>query len=153
MECRSRWMEGLHGVSCKSVMVILPAHARFDETPARGRRELSAKWRKMLMQFRALTKLRCNRSAATTIVCLALLSVGALFVNADEPYARSRDYDLEHSRIVLRFDVSQKSVIGDVTHSLSILRNGTDKISFDSVGLQIESVTLNKAKAKFDTMN
>ena len=103
------------------------------------------------MQFRALTEPWRNRSAVATIVCLVLLSVGTLWMNADEPYARSRDYDLEHSRIALRFDVSQKGVIGDVTHSVSILRSGMDKISFDSVGLQIESVTLNKAKAKFDT--
>jgi len=103
------------------------------------------------MQFRALTKSLRNWSAVVTIACVALLTVVPLWMSADEPYARSRDYDLEHSRIALRFDVSQKSVIGDVTHSVSILRNGTDKISFDSVALQIESVTLNKARAKFDS--
>ena len=29
----------------------------------------------------------------------------AISALADEPYARSRDYDLQHSKIVLRFDV------------------------------------------------
>jgi len=89
-------------------------------------------------------------------LCRALLAwccVGALFcaagLRADEPYARSRNYDLQHSKIALRFDIDQKKVIGDVTHTISILRDGTDKVEFDSVGLSIESVTVNKAKAAF----
>jgi aminopeptidase N len=72
-------------------------------------------------------------------------------LHADEPFARSRDYDLQHSRIVLRFDVDQKKVIGEVTHTLSLLRDKTSKIVFDSVGLTIQSVTVNKATAKFET--
>ena len=84
----------------------------------------------------------------------AKLLLGALLLasplRADEPYARSRDYDLEHSRIVLKFDVEQKKVIGDVTHSLSILRADTSKLVFDSAGLTIQSVLLNKSAAKFE---
>lgn len=76
---------------------------------------------------------------------------GAARVNADEPYARSRDYDLQHSRVALRFDVDQKKVIGDVTHTLYLLRNDLDKVSFDSVGLHIETVKLNKNDATFET--
>jgi aminopeptidase N len=72
-------------------------------------------------------------------------------VYADEPYARNRDYDLQHSKITLRFDVEQRKVIGDVTHTLAILHDGTSKIDFDSVGLTIQSVTVNKAPAKFET--
>jgi aminopeptidase N len=83
-------------------------------------------------------------------VVLVVFSGGSL-LRADEPYARTRDYDLQHSRIALRFDVEQKKVLGEVTHSLTILRDGIAKISFDSVGLTIESVTLNKAPAKFET--
>ena len=71
-------------------------------------------------------------------------------MRADEPFARSRDYDLQHSKIVLKFDVDQKKVIGDVTHTLSILKD-TNKIWFDSVGLAIQSVLLNKSSAKFET--
>jgi len=82
---------------------------------------------------------------------LLVVLIAALQVRADEPYARARDYDLQHSRIALRFDVEQKKVLGDVTHSLSILRDGTSKIWFDSVGLTIESVTVNKSPAKFET--
>jgi len=72
-------------------------------------------------------------------------------IRADEAYARSRDYDLQHSRIVLWFDLEQKKVLGEVTHSLSILRDDTSKIAFDSVGLTIEQVTVNKTAAPFKT--
>jgi aminopeptidase N len=42
-------------------------------------------------------------------------------------------------------------VIGDVTHSLSILRDNISKVAFDSVGLTIQRVTVNKSPAKFET--
>jgi aminopeptidase N len=77
--------------------------------------------------------------------------LGSFALHADEPYARSKDYDLQHSRIALRFDVENRKVIGDVTHTLSVLREGLDRVSFDSVGLEIESVRINKSEAKFDT--
>ena len=89
--------------------------------------------------------------AASFAWCCGVLLFCAASLQADEPYARSRDYNLQHSKIVLRFDVDQKKVIGDVTHTISILRDGTDKLDFDSVGLTIESVTVNKTKAKFET--
>ncbi len=86
----------------------------------------------------------------SSLIAMMVLLAGTQ-VRGDEPYARSRDYDLQHSRIVLKFDVEQKKVIGDVTHTLSILQEGTSKLSFDSVGLTIQSVTVNKAAAKFET--
>jgi aminopeptidase N len=85
------------------------------------------------------------------LCCVALLLCSALFLRADEPYARSRDYDLQHSKVALRFDLDQKKVIGDVTHTVSPLRDGLDKVSFDSVGLQIQSVKVNKNEASFET--
>ena len=69
----------------------------------------------------------------------------ALSLQADEPFARSRDYDLQHSKIVLHFDIDQKKVFGEVTHTLSILHDATAKIVFDSVGLTIQNVTVNKS--------
>jgi aminopeptidase N len=88
---------------------------------------------------------------AKALACTAVLLCGAPFLRADEPYAPSRDYDLQHSKVALRFDLNQKKVIGDVTHTVSPLREGVDKISFNSVGLQIESVKVNKSDAKFST--
>jgi aminopeptidase N len=84
------------------------------------------------------------------VLVLAVLGT-ARGLQADEPFARSRDYDLQHSKIVLRFDLDQKKVIGEVTHSLSILRDPTSRIVFDSVGLTIQSVTVNKSAAKFES--
>ena len=81
---------------------------------------------------------------------IAALAVLSAHVYADEPYARNRQYDLQHSRIALRFDVQQKKVVGDVTHTLAILRD-TSKVEFDSVGLTIQNVTVNKAPTKFET--
>src|SRR5882672_1103864 len=95
--------------------------------------------------------LRRSRPRYLSFVVLLTILVSALQLRADEPYARSRDYDLQHSKIALRFDVEQKKVLGDVTHSLAILREGTAKIAFDSVGLTIQSVTVNKSPAKFET--
>src|SRR3981081_68170 len=92
-----------------------------------------------------------SRRAFLALVALLVIFIAGPQLRADEPYARSRDYDLQHSKIALRFDLDQKKVLGEVTHSLSILRDGATKIAFDSVGLTVQSVTLNKAAAKFET--
>src|SRR5215472_9545094 len=88
----------------------------------------------------------------TTLLGSLFLLLGAVpFLRADEPYARSKDYDLQHSKVVMRFDIGQKKVIGDVTHTVAVLVLGTEEVSFDSVGLQIQSVTVNRATARFET--
>src|ERR1700734_4401323 len=99
------------------------------------------------------SKARRGASRLGVVAIAGVLAVCfvALRLRADEPYARTRDYDLQHSRIALRFDVDQKKVIGDVTHTLTVLRESTSKIVFDSVGLTIQGVTVNKAAAKFET--
>ena len=94
---------------------------------------------------------RGQAACGQIIGCVVVMVCSALFVRADEPYARSRNYDLQHSRVALRFDLEQKKVIGNVTHTVSLLREGLEKVSFDSVGLQIQSVTVNKNTAKFTT--
>jgi aminopeptidase N len=107
----------------------------------------------MVIAQKQKTKRNANRIRSTILIlaAVAAMAAAAVHLRADEPYARNRDYDLQHSRIALRFDVEQKKVIGDVTHTLSILRDGTPKIAFDSVGLTIQSVTVNKAPAKFES--
>jgi aminopeptidase N len=92
--------------------------------------------------------LRRWRTALSAVLMALVLVAPAI---ADEPYARSRDYDLQHSKIALKFDTGLKKVIGDVTHSVSILKDDTKKLVFDSVGLTIQSVTLNKTAVKFET--
>jgi aminopeptidase N len=104
-------------------------------------------------ETKQITKRNANRirSAVLVLAAVAAMAASAMHLRADEPYARSRDYDLQHSKIALRFDVEQKKVIGDVTHTLTVLRDDTPKVAFDSVGLTIQSVTVNKAPAKFET--
>ena len=92
-----------------------------------------------------------RRGAGRLLATLILMAGVTLSLRADEPYARSRDYDLQHSKIILRFDVDQKKVIGEVIHSVSTLHDDISKIGFDSVGLTIQSVTVNKAAAKFES--
>jgi aminopeptidase N len=92
-----------------------------------------------------------RRTVSLAAATLLAIVFATLQLGADEPYARRRDYDLQHSRIALRFDLDQKKVIGDVTHTLTVLRDSTSKIVFDSAGLTIQSVTLNKTPAKFET--
>jgi aminopeptidase N len=98
--------------------------------------------------FRSRPRRRTAYVAFAGLLAILFLTLHLL---ADEPYARSRDYDLQHSRIALRFDLEQKKVIGDVTHSLIVLRDSTSKIIFDSASLTIQSVTVNKSPAKFET--
>src|SRR5271167_195085 len=90
-----------------------------------------------------------RRLVRELLALLVAVFCGSL-ASADEPYARGKNYDLQHSKVALSFDLDQRKVIGDVTHTVSILRPGIDKLSFDSVGLQIHTVTVNKAPAKFD---
>src|SRR6266852_6156284 len=92
-----------------------------------------------------------GRRALFAFAGLLAISISALRLRADEPYARSRDYDLQHSRIALRFNLEQKKVIGDDIHTLTVLREATSKIVFDSAGLTIQNVTVNKSPAKFET--
>jgi aminopeptidase N len=94
---------------------------------------------------------RQRASFAGAILCALWLLSSAGLLRADEPFARSKDYDLQHSKIALRFQPEQKKVIGEVTHSLALLRDGLENIWFDSVGLEIESVRINKTSVKFST--
>ncbi|MBZ5702250.1 MAG: HEAT repeat domain-containing protein [Acidobacteriia bacterium] len=82
---------------------------------------------------------------------LLLVCAAALSARGDESYARSRDYDLQHSKIALQFDLGARKVLGDVTHTLAVLREGAARLAFDSVGLTIQSVTLNGEEARFET--
>jgi aminopeptidase N len=102
---------------------------------------------KRIVRRAAMARLATALLAAS--LALAAAQVASVF--GDEPYARSKDYDLQHSKIALRFNLEKKQVTGDVTHTLTILRDATSKIWFDSVGLDIHNVTVNKAAAKFET--
>ena len=85
--------------------------------------------------------------AALFFVAAALLGAAA---RADRPYAPSRDYHLENVRVALHFDVDQRKVIGDVTHTLSTLHDGLTHLDFDCAELTVSSARLNGKDAPFD---
>jgi aminopeptidase N len=70
---------------------------------------------------------------------------------ADEPFARSRDYDLQNAHMELRFDLERRQLIGQVTHTLTTLKEGLRQLDFDSVGLTILSARLDGKQAVFST--
>src|SRR6266403_4143471 len=127
-----------------------------SEAPASASRRALLLLNSIVTEKRGMMIASCRNANRIRRAILALAGVSAMAVAcahlwADEPYARTRDYDLQHSKIALRFDLDQRKVIGDVTHTLSILRDNTSKVLFDSVGLDIHSVTVNKSPAKFET--
>ena len=69
---------------------------------------------------------RRSFSPCAAFVCALLLSATLLFpilTRSDEPYARSRDYDLRNVKTHLWFDTDQRKVRGEVTHSISMFRD------------------------------
>lgn len=97
-----------------------------------------------------------NRNRSCPMHCGGLLLVLILAIpaalRADEPYARSRDYDLQNIRTHLWFDVDQRQVRGEVTESVATLRDSLSELKFDSVALEIESVAVDGKPAKFSVL-
>jgi len=75
----------------------------------------------------------------------------SVIARADEPYARSKDYDLQNVKTHLWFDLEQKKVRGEVNESISMVRDSIETIKFDSVDLTIHNVTVDGKDAKFST--
>ena len=53
-------------------------------------------------------------------------------------------------RVSLRFDLDQRKVIGEVTHTLSALRDGLTHLDFDCADLTISSARVNGKDAPFE---
>src|SRR6202795_241436 len=96
-----------------------------------------------------------NRSLISPLKFCAMLLALALLIpvigRADEPYAPSRDYDLQNVRTHLWFDVEHKSFRGEVTHSVAVLHDDVAQLKFNSVDLKIGGVTVDGKDAKFTT--
>jgi aminopeptidase N len=96
-------------------------------------------------------RLRLSTAASWFTLCLLCAWVIPIAARADEPYARSRDYDLQDIRTHLWFNVEQRQVRGEVTEFIVALRNSVSNFAFDSVDLKIKSVTVDGKTAKFST--
>src|SRR6202011_3170911 len=83
------------------------------------------------------------RGTMLMAIAVALIAIFAIGARADRPYAPSRDYDLQNVRVSLRFDIDQRKVIGEVTHTLSSLRDGVARLDFDCKDLNILSARVN----------
>jgi len=88
---------------------------------------------------------------ACAILLLAALAALVPVSLADQPFAPDRDYDLTHARIELRFDLEQRKIIGQVTHTLSALRDGLRQLDFDTVELTISGVRVDGKEGRFST--
>ncbi|HQU86105.1 MAG TPA: M1 family aminopeptidase [Pyrinomonadaceae bacterium] len=64
-------------------------------------------------------------------------------------WVRSRDVDIKHVAIDLKFDWDKESAYGNTIVTLAPFKN-TDKIHLDAAQMQISSVTLNGKSLKFD---
>ncbi|HEV3483192.1 MAG TPA: hypothetical protein VGR97_12795, partial [Candidatus Acidoferrales bacterium] len=86
------------------------------------------------------------------LVLLACAAWGTCFTaRADEPYAPSRDYDLQDIRTHLWFDGASRQFRGEVSERVAALRAGVVDFKFDSVGLNIQDVAVDGAPSKFST--
>jgi len=92
--------------------------------------------------------LRKRVSALAILVgVVALLGTVA---RADRPYAPSRDYHLQNVRVALHFDLEQHKVFGDVTETVSTLRDGLTHLDFDCSEITVSSARVNGKDAAFD---
>ena len=101
-------------------------------------------------------KFPCKRLRSCVSQAAAVLGVAVLLgavARADRPYAPSRDYHLQNVRVSLHFDLDQRKVIGDVTHTLSTLRDGVTHLDFDCAELTVSSARVNGKNATFDLAN
>jgi len=90
------------------------------------------------------------RFCAGALLLLLIAAIAAApRARADRPYAPSRDYDLQNVRTHLWFDVAHRAIRGEVTETVSMLRDGVSKLSFDSTGLDISNVTVDGVTAPY----
>jgi aminopeptidase N len=92
--------------------------------------------------------LRPRVPLAAAVLGVAVL-LGAV-ARADRPYAPSRDYHLQNVRVSLHFDLEQRKVMGEVTHTLSTLRDGVTHLDFDCSEITVSSARVNGKDAAFD---
>ena len=96
-------------------------------------------------------KLQPHAVLAGMLLALAAMFAGS--ARADRPYAPSREYHLQNVRVSLRFDIDQRKVFGEVTHTISALRDGLTRLDFDCSDLTILSARVNGKDAAFDLHN
>jgi aminopeptidase N len=92
---------------------------------------------------------RSRRWVWTIALMVLTAAIHGGVARADEPFAPTREYALQNARIELRFDLDQRKIMGQVTHTVAALHEGLRQLDFDSAGLDISSVRVNGRDAHF----
>jgi aminopeptidase N len=71
--------------------------------------------------------------------------------NEKPSYARSRDFDLQHLKLDLSFDLSARELIGAATLRMAPLSGDLRQLTLDSANLDVESVTVDGRALQFRT--
>src|SRR5260370_40617252 len=82
---------------------------------------------RIVMEKREMMIASCRNANRIRWAILALAGVSAMAVASahfwgGEPYARHRDYDLQHLKIALAFDFGQRKGVSGGTHTLAHYR-------------------------------
>ncbi len=93
---------------------------------------------------------KLGKRVSVAVATLGLAALLGTIARADRPYAPSRDYHLQNVRVSLHFDLDQRKVIGEVTHTLSTLHDGVTHLDFDCAELTVSSARVNGKDAAFN---
>src|ERR1043165_472423 len=88
---------------------------------------------------------------AVLIAALTLPLFAQSPFNEKPSYGRSRDYDLQHLKLELGFDVPARKLTGTATLRMTPLSGDLREIALDSAELAIDSVTVGGKAAQFRT--
>jgi aminopeptidase N len=87
-----------------------------------------------------------------TLFLLALCSAFAQSPFNEKPsYARSRNFDLQHLKLELSFDLTERKILGTATLRMAPLAGDIKELELDSASLDIDAVTVAGQSAKFRT--
>src|SRR5438445_1416204 len=99
-----------------------------------------------------LTALQLRQIMKPGLLLLALSAALAQSPYNEKPsYARSRDFDLQHLKLELSFDLPERKLIGTATLRMAPLSGDLREIVLDSAALAIDSITVGGRAAKFRT--
>jgi len=71
--------------------------------------------------------------------------------NEKPAYARSRDFDLQHQKLELSFDLAARKLMGTATLRMAPLSGDLQELTLDSADLNIESITAGGRALQFHT--
>jgi aminopeptidase N len=83
------------------------------------------------------------------LLTLAAASFAQAPYNEKATYARSRDFDLQHLKLDLSFDLDARKIMGTAMLRMSPLAGDLRELTLDSGALNIESVTVGGRKLEF----